>query len=110
MFVFKRLFCRTQIKETLQKIKSGEYLQFEVGCVITEGLRKIIDNCFQTSPEKRPLVADLIADCNNTKNSSVQNISTKRNHLKSFKIVQNHTRSFSIIHTVLAIQKLNAII
>ena len=72
------------VKETLQKVKTGEYLQFEVGCVITEGLRKIIDDCFQTNPEKRPLIADLIANCNNTNNNTVQNISTKRNHSKIY--------------------------
>ena len=83
------------VKETLLKVKSGEYLQFEVGCLITEGLRKIIDGCFQTSPEKRPLIADLIADCNNTNNNTVQNISTKRNHSESTNLL-DHVRTSSV--------------
>lgn len=77
------LFPRSKpnFKETLLKIQSAEYLQFEVNCKVSTGLRTVIESCFSIATDERPSVAQLISRLSSTKCSAVENISTKRNRI-----------------------------
>jgi len=56
----------------------GEYLQFEMNCSISPELRKVVADCFETHPDRRPQINQLVQTCNALNYSKSEKISTKR--------------------------------